>query len=95
MALRPSGSVCGMPDWSGISAQSDLWVHEQIARAIENAIASGELAPGDRLPSQGRMADEADVSKHTVSAAIALLRERGILRTRPRLGTFVAERKPE
>lgn len=79
-----------MPDWSGISARSELWVHEQVARAIENAIASGELAPGDRLPAQDRIAAEAGVSKHTVSAAIGLLRERGILRTRPRLGTFVA-----
>jgi DNA-binding GntR family transcriptional regulator len=79
-----------MPDWSGISARSDLWVHEQVARAIENAIASGELASGDRLPAQDRIAAEAGVSKHTVSAAIALLRDRGLLHTRPRLGTFVS-----
>lgn len=82
-----------MPDWSGISPGSDLWVHEQVARRIEAAIESGEFLPRDRLPSQDRMAAEAGVSKHTVSAAIALLCERGILRTRPRLGTFVAERK--
>jgi DNA-binding GntR family transcriptional regulator len=78
-----------MPDWSGISPGSDLWIREQVARRIEEAIASGELPPGSRLPSQKQMADEAGVSQHTVSAAVALLKERGILRTRPRLGTFV------
>jgi DNA-binding GntR family transcriptional regulator len=79
-----------MPDWSGISAQSDLWPYEQVARAIEAAIASGEYPPGSRLPAQGRIADEAGVSKHTVSAAVALLRDRGLLQTRPRRGTFVS-----
>lgn len=87
--------MIGVPDWSGISAGLDLWVHEQVARAIEAAIASGEFPPGSRLPAQGRMADEAGVSKHTVSAAISLLRDKGLLRTRPRLGTFVAESKAE
>jgi len=79
-----------MPDWSGIDRNSDLWPYEQVASAIEAAIRSGEFAPGERLPAQGRIADEAGVSKHTVSAAIALLRERGLLRTRARLGTFVS-----
>ena len=79
-----------MPDWSGIEQNSELWPYEQVAGVIENAIRTGELAPGDRLPAQDRIAAEAGVSKHTVSAAIALLRERGLVRTRPRLGTFVS-----
>ena len=78
-----------MPDWSGISARTDLWVHEQVARAIERSIASGEFPPGSRLPSQARMAAEAGVSIHTVNAAVGLLCSRGLLSTRPRLGTFV------
>jgi DNA-binding GntR family transcriptional regulator len=82
-----------MPDWTGISARSDLWVHEQVARVIEGAIASGEYPPGSPLPAQDRIAAEAGISKHTVSAAIALLCGKGVLFTRPRLGTFVAERR--
>jgi DNA-binding GntR family transcriptional regulator len=84
-----------MPDWSGISRGLDVWVHEQIARRIEEAIASGEFPPGSRIPPQKRMADEAGVSEHTVGAAVALLRDRGIVRTKPRLGTFVTERASE
>lgn len=84
-----------MPDWSGITSRSDLWPYEQVAAVIEGAIASGEYPPGTRLPAQGRIADEARVSTHTVSAAVALLREKGLLYTRSRLGTFVAEPKTE
>lgn len=84
-----------MPDWTGISARSDLWVREQVARAIEQAIVSGEFPSRSRLPSQKRMAAEAGVSIHTVNAAVDRLRERGILYTVPRLGTFVAERESE
>jgi DNA-binding GntR family transcriptional regulator len=83
-----------MPDWSGISPGLDLWVREQVARVIESAIASGEYPPGSKLPSQSRIAAEAGVSTHTVSAAVVLLSERGILYTRPRLGTFVSPRNP-
>jgi GntR family transcriptional regulator len=83
-----------MPDYTGISSRSDLWVHEQVARAIEDAIRSGELAPGDRLPAQSRIADEAGVSEHTVNAAVRLLRDKGLLYTRRRLGTFVARDIP-
>jgi len=83
-----------MPDYSGISSRSDRWPYEQVADAIEAAITSGELAPGDRMPSQDRIAAEAGVSKHTVSAAIALLRGKGLLRTRARLGTFVTGQPP-
>ena len=82
-----------VPDWSRFSSRPDLWPYEQVAAAIEAAVASGEFPPGSLLPSQGRMADEAGVSKHTVSAAVDLLRKRGILRTRPRLGTFVSARE--
>lgn len=84
-----------MPDWSGISPGLDLWVREQVARAIERAIDSGEFRSGMRLPSQAQMAAEAGVSIHTVNAAVDLLRERGILYTVPRLGTFVTERGGE
>jgi DNA-binding transcriptional MocR family regulator len=37
------------------------------------------------------MAAEAGVSIHTVNAAVDLLRERGILYTVPRLGTYVSK----
>jgi DNA-binding GntR family transcriptional regulator len=77
-----------MPDWSGISPALDQWVREQVARRIEDAITSGEFPPGSRLPAQKQMADEAGVSEHTVNAAVAILRERGLVYTVPRLGTF-------
>lgn len=71
------------------------WPYERAARWIEDAISSGEILRGERLPSQDRLAQMAGVSKTAVRNALALLREQGKIQTVPRLGTFVAERKAE
>ena len=80
-------------DFGGISRRGWTWPYEQVAAAIAAAIDSGELAPGERLPSQEHLAQMAGVSKTAVRNALALLREQGKIQTVPRLGTFVAERK--
>jgi DNA-binding transcriptional MocR family regulator len=65
-----------------------------ITASIEAGIASGELAPDARLPSVRRLARELSVSPATVSAALASLRRRGLVVSRPRSGTHVAGRPP-
>jgi DNA-binding GntR family transcriptional regulator len=76
-------------DFSGVSRLGWTWPYEQVAAVIAEAIHSGELAPGQRLPSQAHLAQMAGVSKPTVQNALALLRDEGMVRTIPRLGTFV------
>ena len=76
-------------DFSDITRQADLWPYQQVARVITEAVRSGELAPGQRLPAQQRLAQEAGVSKSVIQNALALLREEGILYSVPRLGYFV------
>lgn len=66
---------------------------ELVAR-VEGAVASGELAPGERLPSVRRLAAEVGLSPVTVSAALAELRRRGIVVTEPRRGTRVGSAPP-
>jgi DNA-binding transcriptional MocR family regulator len=67
---------------------------EAIAASAEAAIAGGRLAPGERLPSVRRLATALDVSPTTVAAALAELRRRGLVVSRSRSGTRVAERPP-
>ena len=76
--------------FAAIPDRRRLWPYEKVAAAIEARIRSGDYAPGTPLPSQDLIASEERVSKHTVSAAVRLLRGKGILSTRPRLGTFPA-----
>ena len=59
--------------------------------ALRDAIASGRLAPGLRLPSSRELAARAGVSRNTAVAAYELLASEGWLETRGAGGSFVAE----
>jgi GntR family transcriptional regulator / MocR family aminotransferase len=59
--------------------------------ALRDAIASGRLAPGLRLPSSRELAARLSVSRHTAVAAYELLASEGWLESRGAGGSFVAE----
>jgi DNA-binding FadR family transcriptional regulator len=54
-------------------------------------ISSGELAPGQRLPTEQAIVAATGVSRTVVREALASLRARGLVTTRQGLGTFVAD----
>jgi GntR family transcriptional regulator len=68
-----------------------------IIAEIEQAIARGRLAPGDRLPAERALAEQHGVSRMTVRQALQSLEARGLLhRTIGRNGgSFVAQPKLE
>jgi DNA-binding GntR family transcriptional regulator len=72
-------------------------VHGQIEDWLADAIATGRLAPGDRLPTEQDLAEWLGVSRMTLRQALAELAQRGLVtRTVGRSGgTFVAEPKLE
>src|SRR5882757_9474319 len=65
--------------------------YEQIANALCQAIRSGELKPGDQLPTVRALASDLGVSLTTVTAAFKFLAENGWTRGEIGRGTFVAE----
>jgi DNA-binding transcriptional MocR family regulator len=65
-----------------------------VARSVERGVASGALRPGDSVPSVRALARELGLSPTTVAAAYRELRQRGVLVSRDRSGTFVGNRPP-
>lgn len=61
-----------------------------IIRQIRELILSGQLNPGDRLPSERKLAEQFKLSRGNVRMAIQKLEFYGILRTLPQSGTVVA-----
>lgn len=68
-------------------------LYAQIAEGILDRIESGELAPGDRLPSERKMSRMLGVNRLTVRRALEVLASQGLLLRRQGDGTYVAEPK--
>ena len=59
---------------------------------IQEAVATGTLRPGDRLPPVRQLADQLEIAPGTVARAYSELERRGIVVTDGARGTRVAER---
>ncbi|AGZ45507.1 winged helix-turn-helix domain-containing protein [Actinoplanes friuliensis] len=77
-----------------IDPSADRAVFRQLADLLRDQITSGDLAPGEPLPSELRLAQEYAISRTTVRQAIGQLRTEGLVTVdRPR-GTFVRVPEP-
>ena len=63
---------------------------DKIIKQIRSLIISGQLNPGDRLPSERKLAEKLGVGRAHVRDAIRKLEFYGILKTLPQSGTVVA-----
>jgi DNA-binding transcriptional regulator YhcF (GntR family) len=67
---------------------------EQLRSAVAARIASGRLAPGERMPTVRDLADELEIAPNTVAKAYRDLASAGLIAGRGRRGTFVSARLP-
>lgn len=68
--------------------------YAQIAAELRDQIEKGTLAPGDRVPSTREITQRWGVAMATATRALAALRQEGIVRPIPGVGTVVAGRQP-
>ena len=65
-------------------------LYERVRQAIAASIADGTYAPGDKLPSESRLAEELGINRLTVRRAIEELARAGVVESRQGSGTFVS-----
>lgn len=78
-----------------ISNASGKPIYEQICTQIKNAILSGELSPGDALPSIRALAKDLRISVITTTRAYDELERDGFIDRVPSKGCYVAEKNLE
>lgn len=78
-----------------ISNSSDKPIYEQITMQMKNLIISGELKPGESLPSMRFLAKELRISVITTKRAYEDLERDGFITTVVGKGSFVAESNME
>jgi DNA-binding transcriptional regulator YhcF (GntR family) len=74
-----------------IDQDSGVAIYEQIIARIEEAVATGRLSPGERLPSVRDLAAELGIAPGTVARAYTELEKRGVVETSGARGTRVAD----
>ena len=80
-----------MPGLSlAVDATSATPPYEQIRMQVIEAVRTGALVPGDKLPTVRRLADDLGLAPNTVARSYRALEQDEVIETRGRLGSFVA-----
>jgi GntR family transcriptional regulator len=77
-----------------LDAGSGIPVYRQIIKQIENAVLSGRMKPGDRLPTIRALAVDLKINPNTIAKAYNELEIRGILLTQVGSGTYISDKCP-
>ena len=78
-----------------ISNASEKPIYEQITAQIKSSILTGELRPGDALPSLRLLAKELRISVISTKRAYEELEREGFIESVAGKGSFVAQQNPE
>jgi GntR family phosphonate transport system transcriptional regulator len=83
--------ILSHPDTDGGEADDGIVRWRRIERVVAGEIASGQIRPGDRIPTEQELARRFGVHRHTVRRAMTALAQRGLIRIEQGRGTFVQE----
>src|SRR5512142_516557 len=89
---RANDELVGQPGGRVHPVSTSPSLRHQLAHELRRRIRIGELAPGDKLPSEPELAHDRAVSRASVRAAITILEEEGFVRRRHGSGTYVTHR---
>ena len=78
-----------------IDIKSGVPFYRQVIDQVKSAVATGSLAPGDRLPTVRQLAVDLSINPNTVSRAYRELELTGLVTTQMGSGTFISHKKVE
>lgn len=70
-------------------------IQKKIYNSILHQISNGELATGDKLPTETKLAEQFDTNRMNAHLAVKALEEAGLVRRNKRQGTFVEKKIAE
>ena len=73
----------------GIDRGSFEPVYHQLAKILRQQIATGQLRPGDQIPSESQLCEQYEISPMTARRALMVLLDEGLTTAAPGRGTFV------
>ena len=76
-----------------LDIKSGVPFYRQIIDQVKSAIATGELEPGNRLPTVRQLAVNLSINPNTVSRAYTELELTGMVETQMGSGTFISHKK--
>lgn len=83
-----------LSEMNRLGVQDALPLHRQLYEALRRAMLDGKLGAGERLPSSRDLAQDLNLSRNTVVAAINQLSVEGYLESRVGSGTYVNDNVP-
>jgi GntR family transcriptional regulator len=73
---------------------SGVPVYRQVIKQVENAVLSGRMKAGDKLPTIRALSVELKVNPNTIAKAYTELEIRGIVSTQIGSGTYISDKSP-
>jgi GntR family transcriptional repressor for pyruvate dehydrogenase complex len=80
-----------MTDGSPFSLRSKGRLVDQVVDKIQGLIIDGQLEPGTKLPPEIELAEQMGVSRTVLREAMSILMTKGLLETKPGVGTIVLQ----
>ena len=83
-----------MPLEISVTTGSTVPIYRQIVDQVCRAVATGQLVPGEQVPSVRALAEQLVINPNTVARTYADLIREGVLEAQKGKGVFVARRRP-
>jgi GntR family transcriptional regulator len=79
----------------GVDFESGVPIYMQLVDRIKQMVVTGQLQPGEQLPTMRQLAADLRINYNTVGRAYTLLDQDGVISTQQGRGTFITSRLSE